>query len=623
MKMKKLLQWTLLFALSLLIVLPRNTLTTHAADSTYNSYTYTVSNNEATITGYTGSDSTLTIPATVNGYIVTTIADGAFQNNTRITNVKIPSSVTAIGGTNLYSNSGAFAGCSSLKTVTINTGIEPAYIGVKSFYECKSLQSITIPGNYTTLYANAFDSCSSLSSVTYQVNTTSTKQSIHDSAFANCSKLTTLSLPTTLNSIGYSAFINANIHTLIIPEGVTQIADSAFRNNRMLSSVSLPSTLTLLGSTSFYNGQGVFADCAGLKTVTIKPGTSTSYIGVKTFAGCKSLSQVSIPGNYVKIYRQAFYSCSSLTSLTYQKNTSNTGIQEIEEEAFRYCTSLSIVALPTTLVKIGTSAFANDNIKTLRVPEGVTTIAESAFAENKGLTSVTLPSTLVSLGGTSYYNSEGAFANCSNLTTVSFTKGTENAYVGVRSFENCTKLNSVTIPGNYERIYKSAFQSCTSLTSFTFQKGQYGYANQEIHDYAFYNCTNLSVVSLPTTLNQISTFAFSNCFLQSLVIPEGVTTLGESAFSNNTSLRKVSLPSTITSLGGQSYLYSKGVFQDCKNLTTVTLKAGQLDAYIGTRTFSGCTNLRGIVVPKNYQKIYAYAFNDCSSLGYFINSRNL
>lgn len=612
--------------------------------STVTDFTYTSKNNQITITGYTGSDSVVIIPASINGFPVTSIASSAFKNNTMITSVKIsegvtdigaeafsgclsltdvtiPSTVTKLGSSSRYDN-GAFENCQSLSSVTITAGTKEAFIGTKAFYGCKSLRSIKIPGNYISIKENAFGNCELLNSLVFEKNTlTGTRQSIDANAFINCEKLKTLSLPVTLQTIGNKAFYNcSSLRMLEVPEGVTEIGYEAFAECKALYSVSLPSTLVKLGSTSRYDN-GAFENCKSLSVVTIAAGNQDSYIGTYTFRNCNSLKSINIPGNYTVVYDGAFYNNDSLAKVVYNQNKSTKTAQQIKRSAFENCDVLSEVNLSTSLSFIDYFAFADCiSLKKIVIPEGVNTIGYGAFLRCTSLESASFPASLKTLGSTSTYN-EGAFENCTALSTVTFKAGTEAAYIGTKSFRN-TAVASVTIPGNYKTIYDNAFQDCSKLISLIYQKSSVAYSDQVIKSRAFMN-TRLTSVSLSSSLSLIELCAFEDCTaLTSIVIPEGVTEIGFAAFQNCSSLVSVKLPSTLEKLGTTSR-YDDGVFKKCIALKSVAWAEGESDAYIGTNTFMGCSALTEISIPGNVENIYDSAFKDCTALTKFMYAKGL
>ena len=125
------------------------TATTEAAE-----FTYTISGSSATVTGYTGSGSRVTIPSTLGGATVTAIDKYAFEG-LDITSVSIPSTVKSIG-------TGAFQNCTELTSVSLPSGLTS--LGNVAFKNCQSLTSVSIPSSLGSIGAGAFQGCSSLTS---------------------------------------------------------------------------------------------------------------------------------------------------------------------------------------------------------------------------------------------------------------------------------------------------------------------------------------------------------------------------------------------------------------------------------------------------------------------------
>ena len=240
-----------------------NNITTNAL------YDYVVSNGNAILTQYKGSDTVVVVPSTIDGYTVIGIST-AFVNNSKITSITLPDTIRIL-------NHYAFAFCTKLTNIELPDTL--TYIGAFAFYSCTSLTEFTIPENVTYIGDNAFGKCTKLATINYEAtdlkrgalwdcaaNTVvnisanvktipaeffsyrsiktvnfeanSTCEVIGDSAFYNCSSLTTINLPSSLKSIGDSAFAGCSVLTEItIPENVTKIGASAFANCTKLSSV--------------------------------------------------------------------------------------------------------------------------------------------------------------------------------------------------------------------------------------------------------------------------------------------------------------------------------------------------------------------------------------------------
>ena len=152
-------------------------------------WTYSVSDNQATITGYSGAGGAVDIPAVVNDISVVKVGNGwpaIFGNgNTTVTSVTIPNGVTSIG-------EDAFFNCISLDSVTIGNSVTS--IGDTAFGYCTSLASITIPDSVTSIGEYVFLGCTSLASITIPDSVTS----MGNYAFESCTSLTSVTLPATL-----------------------------------------------------------------------------------------------------------------------------------------------------------------------------------------------------------------------------------------------------------------------------------------------------------------------------------------------------------------------------------------------------------------------------------------
>ncbi len=262
----------------------------------------------------------------------------------------------------------------------------------------------------------------------------------------------------------------------------------------------------------------------------------------------------------------------------------------------KYSGSATNITLPTTLggykvETIGSNAFENNtSIVSVKIPEGYVMIGNYAFRGCTYLNAVSIPKSIKSIGAQSYNGQ--SFSGCVRLETVTFAEGgTESAIICNNTFYGCTALKSVVIPANYETIGGGAFKDCTSLQTITIKENKDIYFVRTIEDDAFENCTSLT----------------------SVAIPEGFTKIGNYAFRGCTYLKTVSIPKSIKSIGAQSY--NGQSFSGCVRLETVTFAEGGTEsAIICNNTFYGCTALKSVVIPANYQTIGSSAFENCTSL---------
>ena len=333
----------------------------------------------------------------------------------------------------------------------------------------------------------------------------------------------------------------------------------------------IPSTYNGLPVTGI--GDSAFSWCTSLTGVTI-PDSVTS-IGSSAFSGCTSLTSVTIPDSVTSIGSSAFYGCSKLTSVIIPDSVTSIG-----SSAFRNCTGLTSVTIPDSVTSIGSGAFSGcSSLKSITIPfVGGSRNSTSTFGYIFGTTSYTggtatkqfdygstsdtafttyyIPTSLKSVTVTGGEILDGAFYNCSGLTTVTIPDNVTS--IGAGAFFHCSKLTSVTIPDSVTSIGNNAFWNCTSLTSVTIGNGV-----TSIGSSAFENCTKLTSVTIPDSVTSIGYRAFHNCTrLTSVTIPDSVTSIGYNAFYYCTSLSSVTIPNSVTSIGDRA-------FYNCLSLTRV------------------------------------------------------
>ncbi|MBQ2963626.1 MAG: leucine-rich repeat protein [Clostridia bacterium] len=262
----------------------------------------------------------------------------------------------------------------------------------------------------------------------------------------------------------------------------------------------------------------------------------------------------------------------------------------------KYNGSDTNITLPVSLggysVKhVGYSSFKdNSSISSVVIPEGIETIGDYAFMNCSYLKTVKIPKSIKQIGTGSYTGN--CFENCIRLETVTLTEdGTAEVEIHTAAFANCTALKSITIPANYKNTGNNAFAGCTSLKTVVI-KSNSDVAFERIVDYrSFYGCTAL----------------------QSIEIPEGFITIGDSAFMDCSYLKTVKIPKSIKQIGTGSY--TGNCFENCIRLETVTLtEGGTAEVEIHTAAFANCTALKSITIPANYKNTGNNAFAGCTSL---------
>lgn len=240
-----------------------------------------------TITKYTGTESTVILPSTINSWPVTKIGEDALKDNTTITSVTIPDSVTEIG-------SNAFAGCTNLTSVnyagdwsnlTIQSGNPAVEDAAKDAANEQLFDFDFTPDNTAVIVTN------------YKYKGTAADVTI-PSRYKG--------IPVT--AIGYAAFFNSAVTSVTIPDSVTSILDDAFVNCPNLTNISIPNSVTSIGFSAFRS-------CTSLKSITLP--SSLNSISEALFSGCSQLTTIHIPVSVTLIEDDAFAGCPSSMTVTY------------------------------------------------------------------------------------------------------------------------------------------------------------------------------------------------------------------------------------------------------------------------------------------------------------------
>ena len=367
--------------------------------------------------------------------------------------------------------------------------------------------------------------------------------------------LSGVNLPTLFENVFYE---NKKIEKIVLPNTLTTIGEKAFNDCTSLISIEIPSNVETIGSSAFRN-------CTSLQTITFEKGSQLKTIQYWAFYQCYSLTSIEIPSSVETIGSSAFAGCSKLATVTFEKGSQ---LKTIQYCIFENCASLTSIEIPASVETIESGAFRGCySLSSIEIPASVETIESGAFRGCYSLSSIEIPSCVETIGSE-------AFAGCSKLATVTFEKGSKLKTIGggykeefyYGAFSDCSALTSIEIPSSVETIGSSAFARCSKLATVTFEKGS---QLKTIQYYIFKDCASLTSIEIPASVETIEIGSFRNCTsLQTITFEKG---------------------SKLKTIDGKHY---DGVFSNCIALTTVDMSACTQVTLIGNSAFNGNSKLR-------------------------------
>ena len=472
----------------------------------------------------------------------------------------------------------------------------------------------------------------------------------------------------------WSDEMNFPFTTLIIEEGVTTIGNYAFKERPyFLENVTLSSTVQTIGEFAFDYcpkikaltipssvtsiGNNAFSDCGALATVTFDSGTSSLTIGDRAFKSCISLTSITIPSRVTSIGDAAFDTCKKLASITIPSGVANIG-----NYAFWDCDALTSITIPSSVTSIGNCAFINCGALStvVMLPETPPTCGNDAFLDNKTGRKIYVP-----------YESLEDYDEAANWSDYS------SAIYGFKETGDCSKTSSDNVKwvragskmvvygtgamadyddpkeddddpeeddGNSEEDDGNSEEGGNNteeggnkapwsskyfrhrLTTLIIEEGV-----TTIGDYAFPSSTKLKTLVIGSGVKTIGVHAFYNCHdINSLTLPDGLETIGDHAFYNCHDINSLTLPDGVETIGNDAFAdcssipsvtipssvtsIGEAAFDGCSGLATVTFAPTSSVTTIGNYAFSDCAKLESITIPSSVTSIGEQVFGGCSKL---------
>ena len=322
---------------------------------------------------------------------------------------------------------------------------------------------------------------------------------------------------------------------------------------------------------------------------------SVTSIGERAFYFCTGLTSITIPNSVTSIGSSAFYSCSGLktvynfSNLTFSKGSSSNGY---------------IAYYVNKVYNAPNGSIEGDYI--FGKPNNVNTLVGYLGSEAE----LTLPA---DYKGESYAIGGNVFKDNKTITSITIPNSVTS--IGSGAFEYCTKLKEVHINDlaawcsidfygyNANPLYyaQNLYLNNELITELVIPNGV-----TSIGDYAFYYFKGLTSITIPNSVTSIGNGAFYECYgLTSITIPNSVTSIGYDAFYWCSNLTSVEIGNSVTSIG-------EGAFKGCSELTSITIPNSVTS--IGEEAFYSCTGLKSVTIGNSVTSIGSGAFYGCSGL---------
>ena len=445
--------------------------------------------------------------------------------------------------------------------------------------------------------------------------------SYNQSPLSNNSDVKKVIISNGIKSIGNYVFDSCKALTEVyFSDSVDVIGDGAFRFCSVLANITIPDSVTKIGEKAFdgtadsndnnnwrgglfYIGDWAISAKETVTNVVIDD--ETKHIADSIFLARRSLKSVKISDSVKVIPYGAFYNCDELTSVELGNN-----LEEIGDYAFDGCSKLTSVTIPNTVTRIGDFAFCYcDMLEGISLPASVNIIGYRAFWYCPKLASIEIGNFVTSIGseaflGTAFYKNSANWSDGvlylnnwlirADESEMSYGRTYDidirEGIVGVASgaFLECRDLKNLTVPASVRYIGTIICSSCHNLDTISVDDKNVIYDSRDNCNAIIETETNSLVVGCKST-----------------VIPNTVTSIGDSAFSGRAYLESITIPNSVTSIGDYA-------FSSCSSLTSVNIPESVIR--IGENAFRICSDLESIIIPKSVTTIEDATFLSCNSL---------
>ncbi len=479
-------------------------------------------------------------------------------------------------------------------------------------FEFISCTSILIPKSIGYIPSRCFENNTVIQNITLETGV----ESLGVKAFYGCQSLTNINIPITINDILEDCFGNCtNLTEINIPANVTSIPNRCFMNCIRLTNITGGINVVNIGSDAF-NG------CIAL--INLPSFSNVTFIGNTCFKNCNSLTQLIVPPNITKFNVTWINGCNNLSTINFGNINGFEGYNNFEVGIFEN-SRLSLCTLSNNLTYLNDRLFKNCYLLTqINIPMNATAIGNECFKDCVSLLTVTIP-----VNNRLRELNDDVFNGCRSLTSFELSAVPNIERIGNYCFYNCRALaNSLAIPSNLNYIGNNAFEN-------TYIRSIIGGNNRILTTFnfkAFKDCTQITSISIPSSIISVEESAFENCSSLATVTFSDVsklTTIERNAFINCTSLTSIRLPPLIYKIGYDAFIncseltsftvnnaltdIPNNLFKGCTKLTAINFAASNLQ-YLSANMFNGCSAITVFTVPLSVKEIRDNCFSDCSNL---------
>ena len=579
------------------------------------------------------------------------IGNYAFRNNTSLSEISFPASLTEIGR---Y----AFDGCVSLVRLDMPENLDR--IGRYAFFKDKSLNiyfmASELPKNLEENWD--YDIQNYFLGINEVKRSGDWEYALGSDGMANIIAYYGSDTDIILDkvdghkvaSIGSEVFKdNITLNTIKLPETLTGIYQRAFAGTTALKNLTVPASVKIIDTEAFKD--------SGISEISFANGSQLETLGSYVFAQTPNLNKVAVPEGVSKIRDYSFYK-SNVKAVSFDRNSNLSeigryafskanildikipaGVKRLDYYAFADAAQLEKVEMNgVSDLQIMGNAFYGSGLEKIYLPEGVTYLGEFCFTDCKNLMDIS-----VADGNSTYASSDGVLFNKAQTKLITCPSGKNGSYtvpdtvlsfmsgafegcslreihmsencklqtLGYRTFYDCDSLEEIDIPDSILSIDNYAFAYCDNLKKVNISEnsqlsGIYKGAfykdeklvslavpsgAQEIGDYAFYGCAAMDTIQLNSNsiLKRVSDHAFEYAGITKFTMPEKLDEVGSYAF-NGAKLRSIAFNDVVTSIGDFA-------FADCGLADMTVMTMPESIEYLGTSALKGADTIEEITVP--------------------------